>query len=185
MKNSVIKSGSGDGSDTIGLLNGILSSPYVKILCCYLALVMIGLISFPKTAWASFISHQSENAIELDSEFLETLRTVLENELITEKFSELGLTQEEIIRRVEQLSPGEREVVLENLDTIQCGGDDLEDFFNGIGLAICIVIGILYLGYLGIKAIVDASKDKDKNEAPDSEKEVHLQKKPDTEKGVN
>ena len=144
-------------------MNNYFRSAFIKVLCCYLVLFMAGMIPGPDKARASFISYQSEIVNELDSESLEILRTALENELIAEKFSELGLTQEEIIRRVVQLSPGEREVVLEKLDTIQQGGDDLEDFFNGLGLVVAVVIGILYLGYLGIKAIVDASKDKDKD----------------------
>jgi len=180
MKKSVIKFGLGGGNNSRGVVNGILVSPYVKVLCCYLALFMTGLVSSPKAAMASFISHRSELVNDLDSESLKILRTALENELIAEKFSELGLTQEEIIRRIEELNPEEREVVLEKLDTIQRGGNDLEGLVDMLVIVVYAVIFILCLGYLGIKAVADASKDKDKNDKQDSEKEIDLQKGQDT-----
>ena len=62
---------------------------------------MAGLIPIPEKAWASFISHQPEKASELDPESLEILQTFLENELIEEKLSELGLSSEEVIHRIE------------------------------------------------------------------------------------
>ena len=103
-------------------MNCFIRSPYIKVLCCYLILFMAGLIPVPETAWASFIYYQSEKTNELDPESLEVLQTVLENALITEKLSELGLTEKEIIHRIEQLSPEERQIVLEKLESVQAGG---------------------------------------------------------------
>ena len=47
-------------------MGSFLHSPYVKILCCYLALFMAGLIPVPDAAWASFIYYQPEKINELD-----------------------------------------------------------------------------------------------------------------------
>ena len=104
-------------------MSNLLRSPFTKIICCYLALVIAGILPGPMEARASFISHSLEITTELDAESLGTIRTVLENELITEKLSELGLTEEEVIQRIEQLDPKEREIVLEKLDSINSGGD--------------------------------------------------------------
>ena len=128
-------------------MNNFLRSPFIKVICCYLALVMVGLFPGPMQARASFISHQTEETTELDAESLETLRMVLEHDLIAEKLSELGLTEEEVIQRVEQLSPDEREIVLEKLDAIQSGGDDLSLFWFAV-VYLLIVIGLL-MGFFG------------------------------------
>ena len=104
-------------------MNNLLRHPYIKVLCCYLVFFMAGLIPVPDKAWASFISHQPERTYELDPESIKTLQIVLENELIAEKLSELGLSSEEVIHRIEQLSPEERQIVLEELKTVQVGGD--------------------------------------------------------------
>jgi hypothetical protein len=86
---------------------------------------MAGLIPGPMEARASFISYPSKEIEKLDQESLETLRIVLENQLIAEKLFELGLSSEEIIHSIEQLSPEERQVVLENLQSVQVGGADV------------------------------------------------------------
>lgn len=185
MESSVFKSGSKKVGCKRGLLDCILNSPYVRILCFYLAFIMTGMVSPPNVARASFISQQSNSTKDLDSQSLETLRVALENELIAEKLSQLGLTKKEIIERVKQLSVEEREFVLAKLNTIQKGGNDLEDeleaFFGAMVFVAVVVIGILYLGYLGIKAIAGGSTDKDKNEQPDSGEEVELPNDPDTD----
>lgn len=91
-------------------MSHFLRSPYIKVLCFYLVLFMAGLIPVPEQAWASFISNQSEEVRELDQESLEALQTLLENELIAGKLSELGLSFGEIVHRIEQLSPEERQI---------------------------------------------------------------------------
>ena len=103
-------------------MDAFLRSPYTKTLCCYLALVMAGLIPGPMEARASFISPQPKEMSKLDPESMEALRVALENELIVEKLSELGLSSEEVNHRIEQLSPEERQIVLEELKTVQIGG---------------------------------------------------------------
>jgi hypothetical protein len=100
----------------------VFRSPLIKTICCYLALVMTGLIPVSREAHASFIPQQPDDIRDLDPGSLEALRTVLEHDLIAEKLSELGLSKEEILQRVEELSPEEREEVLANLNTVQAGG---------------------------------------------------------------
>ncbi len=125
-------------------MSNFLRSPIIKFICWYLVLVMIGLLPVPKEARASFISNQPQEITEMDQESLEALRTVLEQELIAEKLSKLGLTGEEVIQRVEQLSPEERELVLEKLDTIQSGGF-IEDLPVGFRIAVLVFIGVFVL----------------------------------------
>ena len=123
-------------------MSKFLRSPLTKVLCCYLALFMAGLIHYPDQACASFIRNSREDLQEMDQDSLEALRAVLEDELLKEKLSELGLTKEEIIQRVEQLSPEERKIVLEKLDTIQSGGDSdwlLESLLQS-GLVLLVII---------------------------------------------
>jgi hypothetical protein len=108
---------------------------------------MAGLIPVPETAWASFIYHKPEKTNELDPESLEILQTLFENELIAEKLSELGLTEKEIIQRIEQLSPEERQIVLEELKSVQAGGQ-----FEA--LAVIIFICLIYMFFVSTYALV-------------------------------
>ena len=128
-------------------MSNLIRSPYIKILCCYLALFMTGIIPHPREVWASFIPYSPKEVRELDEESLKTIQTALENKMISEKLSELGLTEEEVILRVEQLNPEEREVVLEKLETIQSGG-----FAEPIILLIAAII------YVPIAIIVSITK---------------------------
>jgi hypothetical protein len=75
-------------------------------------------------ARASFISLKAMETEELDKVSLENRRIALENELIMEKLSELGLSDVEIDQWISQLSRDEREVVLKELETIQNGGQN-------------------------------------------------------------
>jgi hypothetical protein len=115
---------------------------------------MAGLIPGPMEARASWIPVQQEDISETDRESMEALRQMLENKLIAEKLLELGLSSEEIIHRVEQLSPEERQIVLEELKAVQSGGQFWEFIaFSGqiilvgylllIGLALWLLVTII------------------------------------------
>ena len=143
-------------------MSNFLHSPYIKAICCYLALVVAGFLPGPMEARASFISHQSEETTKLDPESLETFRIALEHELIAEKLSELGLTEEEIIQRIEQLSPEETEIVLKQLDSIQSGG-----FIGALALLIFPLMLLIF-------TIMQAAE---KSHSPKSERIIYLWEK--------
>jgi hypothetical protein len=128
-----------------------LRSTYIKVLCCYLALFMAGLIPGPEMVWASFLHHQQEGLSEMDQESMEDLRVILENELIREKLSVLGLSSAEIIHRIEQLSTEERQIILEELQSVQLGGNGSEILiWIGILLYILVEIGEVVGGYVNL-----------------------------------
>jgi hypothetical protein len=88
---------------------------------------MVGMIPVPVEA--SFIQYRQEDLSDMNQNSLETMRTLLENELIVEKLAELGLSSEEIFYRIDQLNPEERQIVLNQLEGVQSGGSARIHYF--------------------------------------------------------
>ena len=122
-------------------MNHFLRSPLIKVLCCYLALSMAGFILLPAEAKASFISYPPGEISGLEPESLEAPQTALENELVTERLTALGLTKEEVIQRLNHLDPDEREIVLRNLEGINSGGGNIgQDLLETLVILIAVAI---------------------------------------------
>lgn len=124
-------------------MNRFLRSPFTKVICTYLALWMVGMIPVPVEA--SFIQYRQEDLSDMNQNSLETMRTLLENELIVEKLAELGLSSEEIFYRIDQLNPEERQVVLKQLEGVQSGGSARVHYF----------LLLLFWAFLEIMLILD------------------------------
>ena len=101
----------------------MLRSPAVRLFCWYLAFTLSGLFMMPAAAKAAFISPSEEIVAGIDADTLVTVREALEDGVLTEKLTALGLSPEEIRTRIDALSPDERQAVLEEADRIQAGGD--------------------------------------------------------------
>ena len=69
-----------------------------------------------------------------------------ENEIILDKLSDVGLPPEEATAWIERLDPEERKVVIEELNTVQEGGN--------ISLLAAIIV-LLYIYFVDIQRIFD------------------------------
>ena len=108
-------------------MNRFLRSPFTKVICTYLALWMVEMIPVPVEA--SFIQYRQEDLSDVNQNTLETMRALLENKLIADKLSELGLSSEETFYRIDQLNPEERQIVLKQLEGVQSGGSARVHYF--------------------------------------------------------
>ena len=120
----------------------ILTLPAVKAVCLYLVVVLSGAVALPSAAHAAFIS-PSENVLAgLDVTSLEGIRAALEDELLTERLTALGLSPEEIQVRLDSLTVQERQAVMADVEKLQAGGDGLGAL---VSLAVLVLIIILIL----------------------------------------
>jgi hypothetical protein len=117
----------------------ILRYSAVRLICWYLAFSLSGFLLLPAAAQAAFISPSQEALAGLDSDTLTTVREALENGILTEKLTGLGLSPDDIRARLDALTPDERQAVLDDVDQIQSGGDTLVTVLVVILLVILIL----------------------------------------------
>lgn len=101
----------------------MLSRPSVRMICWYLAFTLSGLFVLPATVQAAFISPSEGALAGMDVDTLAATREALEKGVLTEKLTALGLSPDEIVARLDGLTPDERQAVLDDVDKIQAGGD--------------------------------------------------------------
>jgi hypothetical protein len=116
----------------------ILYIPMVRLICWYLAFFLAGITLMPATVYAAFISPSEVELARTAPDMISDVRMALENDLLTERLEALGLSSEEIAKRLENLSPEEHEAVLADIENIQSGGD-------GTGALISLAILILLI----------------------------------------
>lgn len=92
-------------------------------ICLVLALAFLLVTVSPSPAMAQFMRSSEEVSTRPAAEDPSRIEATLESELIKEKLAQLGLTSEEIRDRVDSLSDQERQAVVDDLQTIQAGGD--------------------------------------------------------------
>lgn len=120
----------------------ILALPAVKGLCLYLVLVLSGIAALPMAAHAAFISSSENVFAEMDVTSVEGIQIALENELLTERLTALGLSSEEIQARLDSLSSEERLAVMADVEKLQTGGDGVGSL---VSLAVLVLIIILII----------------------------------------
>lgn len=125
----------------------ILRYPVVRFVCWYLAFTFSGLFFLPAAAQAAFISTSREALAGLDADALTNLRTALENGVLKERLTNLGLSADEIRKRLDSLSTEERQAVLKDVDRIQAGGD-------GVVTLLVVVLLVLLILKLMDKEII-------------------------------
>ncbi|MBN2720882.1 MAG: PA2779 family protein [Proteobacteria bacterium] len=126
--------------------------PVCRLVCWYLVLFLSGAVLFPGTVRAAFVSPSEGALAGMDGDVLSSVTLALEDELLSERLSRAGLSSEEIKARLESLSPDERQAVLDQLESLQAGGD------GGIGtlvsLAVLILLVILIVKLLNKEIII-------------------------------
>ena len=93
----------------------------------------------PATAQAGFISPSEGTLVEMDADVLTTVREALEEGILTEKLTALGLSADEITARLDALTPDERQVVLADMEQIQAGGSTIVTVLVIIALVLLIL----------------------------------------------
>jgi len=88
-----------------------------------LAMVMLSSFALPTVATAEFIRSTDNISDGMVQEDLSLLQAGLENMLIQERLEQLGLSTEEVMERIDSLTPETRAEVLQQLETIQAGGE--------------------------------------------------------------
>ena len=117
----------------------ILHYPAMRFVCCYLAFTLSGFVMLPATAQAGFISPSEGTLVEMDADVLTTVREALEEGILTEKLTALGLSADEITARLDALTPDERQVVLADMEQIQAGGSTIVTVLVIIALVLLIL----------------------------------------------
>lgn len=125
----------------------ILRYPAVRLICWYLAFTLSGLFILPAAAQAAFISPSEGTLAGMDIDNLATVREALENGILTEKLTALGLSADEITARLDALTPEERQAVLADADKIQAGG-------NGVVSLLLVVLLVVLILKLMDKEII-------------------------------
>lgn len=116
----------------------ILRFPAVRFLCWYMAFTLSGLFILPAVAQASFISTSERALAGLDADTLATVTDALENGVLTEKLTALGLSADEIQARLDALTPDEKQAVLAEADKIQAGG-------NGVVTVLIVILLVVLI----------------------------------------
>jgi len=125
--------------------------PFMKHMAWYLVIVMFMLALVPRVD-AGFAPSEIVALTEVDRNAdLEKIQKVLETKAIQGRLAQLGLTQEEIQKRFDQLSDEQIHQIVFQLDDLRVGKDAL-----GIVIALLVIaiLVVLLLQLTGHKVIV-------------------------------
>jgi len=103
----------------------ILERPFSKGICLYLVFVFSGVFALPIAAQAAFLPSSDNILNEMEVTSLVEVRAALEDDLLTERLTALGLSPEEIRTRLDALTAEERQAVMDHLEELQTGGSDI------------------------------------------------------------
>jgi hypothetical protein len=103
---------------------------------CAALVVMGGVAAFPVLGWASFVG--SEAAV-VPASFdraadLARLRAYLEQKVVAQRLADWGVAPHDVSTRVAQMSDAQIHQTVEQLDSVQPGGD------SGLGLIIALLV---------------------------------------------
>jgi hypothetical protein len=116
----------------------ILRMPVVRMTCWYLAFVLSGIAFLPSAVQAAFIPTAPGELTLMSSDLLAEARIALEDQLLVEKLTTLGLSPDEVKARLDSLTLEERQVVMADLEKVQAGG-------SLVGIAVLVLIVVLIL----------------------------------------
>ncbi|MBN2720038.1 MAG: PA2779 family protein [Proteobacteria bacterium] len=94
-------------------------------LCLTLAMAMLSSFILPSVAAAEFIRSTDNIYDGMVQEDQSLLQAGLENMLIQERLEQLGLSTEEAMERIDSLTPETRAEVVQQIETIQAGGEGM------------------------------------------------------------
>ena len=118
----------------------MLNNPFCRSLALYLAVAVFAL-SFPASGWAMLVPAGHE---DLRSADLATVQAALESTVVRQRLMDYGLTADEAVARINNLSDEQLHQFAVNLDAAQAGGSLAGDIIFVL-LVILLVIVILEL----------------------------------------
>ena len=116
----------------------ILRSPVARMTCWYLAFVLSGIVFLPGAVQAAFIPTTEGELAGTSGDLLAEVRGALEDQLLAEKLTALGLSPEEVQVRIDSLTLEERQAVMADLEKVQAGG-------GLVSLAVLVILVIVIL----------------------------------------
>jgi hypothetical protein len=119
----------------------MLSKTLFKLLAVYLVLSMV-LITFPAPGWAMFLQGSGDNAIRKAD--VATIQKTLESTVVKQRLMDYGLSSEEAMARVSNLSDEQVHQFAAQLNSLQAGADGA-DAVIFVLLVVILVIVILEL----------------------------------------
>jgi hypothetical protein len=128
-----------------------LRAPSKQFLIGYLVIAVLVMTSIPADVQAMFLP-TSVNPTQDDSslnrqQILEKLQRLLESKLISQRLSDLGFSQGEILPRLNQLSDQQVHFFASNLESLQTGGDGLGIIIALLVIAILVVVLLQLSGH--------------------------------------
>ncbi|MCX5719186.1 MAG: PA2779 family protein [Nitrospirae bacterium] len=125
--------------------------PLMKYMTWYLAIAMF-IIGIAPRVDAGLAPSEILALTEVDrTAHLEKIQKVLEMKVVTERLAQLGLTQDEIQKRLHQLSDQQIHQIALQLDELKVGGDALGVI---IALLVIVLLVVLIIQLTGHKVIV-------------------------------
>jgi len=107
----------------------------VVMLYLSVALVVIGVVSaLPSASWAWFVPSQAASPSIDRMADLTRLKTILEQKIVAQRLADFGFTKHEIESRLAQLSDTQIHQTVQQIESIQPGGD------SGLGVIISLLI---------------------------------------------
>ena len=116
----------------------ILRMPVVRMMCWYLVFTLSGMLFLPSAVQAAFIPTAPGELTGMSSDLLAEARVALEDQLLAEKLTALGLSPEEVKARLDSLTLEERQAVMADLEKVQAGG-------SLVGIAVLVLLVVLIL----------------------------------------
>jgi hypothetical protein len=123
-------------------------NPVYRFLALYLIIAMI-ILSAPAQGWAMFIP--SGEAASVRHSEMSAIQKMLESSVIQQRLSDYGLSSEEALAKISQLSQEQIHQLATNLDSLQAGADGVDAL---IFLLLVAIIVVVILQATGHKVIV-------------------------------
>ncbi len=117
---------------------------YIKPLAIYLVFAMM-LITFPAQGWAMFIPTAGSDAVRKAD--MATIQKTLESAVIKQRLMDYGLSPEEAMARINQLSNEQVHAFAAQLDSVQAGADGFDGLIFILVVAILIIVIIELTGH--------------------------------------
>ncbi len=118
--------------------------PFMKLLSVYL-MFAIFILTMPVQGWAMFIpAGEMTPSRQAD---LDTIQKTLESSLIRQRLMDFGLTSEEAMARVNNLSNEQIHQFAAKLDALQAGGDGVDALIFLLLVAIVVIVVLEATGH--------------------------------------
>jgi len=128
-----------------------LREPLRQLLIGYLVIAVLALTAIPADVQAMFLPtsvNPTQDDLRLNrQQSLEKLQRLLESKLISQRLTDLGLSQEEILPKLHQLSDQQVHFFASHLESLQTGGDGLVIIITLLVIAILVVVLLQLTGH--------------------------------------